>query len=770
MIYTRIFLFFALSLLFTNTDLFCQNQDSISVLGADSSYAQYVNLVETKQGLNEIELKVAFDKKTYKLAYDIVKIQRDIKYIDAFYRNTKKESISYRFLKSLINFINEQNYRLEEIKSNLSKHSESIMKYDAFLNAKRKVFLKLEKNDSDTLQAQYKDVVDQISKTNSQLSPLIQQYLISYKNFVQTEFLCFKIKEELQSTLMSYNRNLFNIHDDTYKGINTHSIKESFVQSSLISKKLLSAYLKDKSIQISLSIMILIVMFFSYFKNKKKAIISKINNNQGTVLTSVFSLLFIASVIIPYFFDNPPMIFVELFMTISGVILSILVFKNKKGDFYRYKYVWISLFIIFRCLAVINLMVLPFNYERIVWVTLNLLSCIISVLFIMLGYHDLNPKIRKGIKVSFSLFFAISLISFLLNVFGLYAFSRLVTIGSVISIYTLVIFYFFYSYISLIVKACFAKIKDVLPDYFDHEIDNIQRIALFLLNAFIGISLFLIFSHSFSIEFLLVDVLEDIFSKEIQINDVSFTLKGFLTIILVLVATYSVSRFVGFYSDYISNIKTQRNFSYKLIVKLIFLFFGFYLIVTFLGLNQSNLSVLIGAIGFGIGFGLQNIIANFMAGVMLVLDGKVNIEDHVEIDNNIGVVKDISVRSVRLYASDGSDILVPNTKFLQENLKNWTLSNAQRRMEIILLLDYSSDLELAQSLLNEILLKNKEEETVNMPVVNLLGMDQGGFKLGCYLWVTDSSNLSTIKNHVILDVNKSFHNHKIKFLLKHEIF
>jgi small-conductance mechanosensitive channel len=101
------------------------------------------------------------------------------------------------------------------------------------------------------------------------------------------------------------------------------------------------------------------------------------------------------------------------------------------------------------------------------------------------------------------------------------------------------------------------------------------------------------------------------------------------------------------------------------------------------GLNLSSLAVFAGAIGVGVGLGLQGIVKEFVSGLVLIFDRVLNVGEFVEVVDQRGVVQEIGPRAVRIRTNDQVDLIVPNSKFIEGTVVNWTLRGTVRRIHIL---------------------------------------------------------------------------------------
>ena len=132
-----------------------------------------------------------------------------------------------------------------------------------------------------------------------------------------------------------------------------------------------------------------------------------------------------------------------------------------------------------------------------------------------------------------------------------------------------------------------------------------------------------------------------------------------------------------------------------------------------LGIGLSNLTLIVGALGVGIGFGLQNVVNNLVSGFILIFERSVQIGDTVQVADLTGNVTQIGLRASRLRTFNGSEVIVPNGELISNRLINWTLSDRRRRLEITVGVAYGSDLEKVHSILHGVL--DAEAEVMRDP-------------------------------------------------------
>jgi small-conductance mechanosensitive channel len=175
--------------------------------------------------------------------------------------------------------------------------------------------------------------------------------------------------------------------------------------------------------------------------------------------------------------------------------------------------------------------------------------------------------------------------------------------------------------------------------------------------------------------------------------------------------------------------------------------------LSYAGFNLSNLAILAGAFSVGIGFGLQTVVNNFVSGLILLAERPVKVGDLVVVGGEEGYVRKISVRSTEVETSERARVLIPNSCFITEKVKNWTLRDNTRRIVIPISVGYGCDARKVRATLLKVAQDNPNVMTMPAPSVDFdFGADTLNFKL--YAFVDDldkGGSTSTDLRFAILD-------------------
>ncbi len=169
----------------------------------------------------------------------------------------------------------------------------------------------------------------------------------------------------------------------------------------------------------------------------------------------------------------------------------------------------------------------------------------------------------------------------------------------------------------------------------------------------------------------------------------------------------------------------------------IFLFIVvFILLLQILGLDLTALTVFGGAVGVGLGFGLQQIASNFISGIIFLLERSIGVGDYIKLeDGRAGILKELNMRSSTLETFDGKEIMVPNEKFITTAFENWTRDDPHQRYEVEFSVAYDSDVEEVARLISAAVAAHPDVlSEPEAPDVELRGFGDSGIDMAVEFW------------------------------------
>jgi small-conductance mechanosensitive channel len=176
-------------------------------------------------------------------------------------------------------------------------------------------------------------------------------------------------------------------------------------------------------------------------------------------------------------------------------------------------------------------------------------------------------------------------------------------------------------------------------------------------------------------------------------------LKALFSVIVIIWITAILAEFVDKRISSLSHVNIANRALFQKIAQILIYLIAFLFTLNFLGIDLTSLAVLGGAVGIGLGFGMQKIAANFISGMILLAEKSIKPGDLLELeDGTFGYVRKSSSRATLIETIDGREVLVPNEEFIVKQVINWTLNNNKARITLEFGVSYNSDLEKVKEL------------------------------------------------------------------------
>ncbi len=177
---------------------------------------------------------------------------------------------------------------------------------------------------------------------------------------------------------------------------------------------------------------------------------------------------------------------------------------------------------------------------------------------------------------------------------------------------------------------------------------------------------------------------------------------------------------------------------------------------SYAGFSLSNIAIIAGALSVGIGFGLQNLVNNFVSGLILLAERPIRVGDMVVVGGEEGYVRKISVRSTELETFDGAHVLVPNSYFVSEKVKNWTFRNNVRRIAIPIGVAYGSEPRQVQAVLLKVAADNPDVLKTPGPAVMLDEFAPASVNFTLYAFIADITKTGSVRTELAMAILEVF--------------
>ena len=348
------------------------------------------------------------------------------------------------------------------------------------------------------------------------------------------------------------------------------------------------------------------------------------------------------------------------------------------------------------------------RWERVVTVILGLAILLLTAatVFVVIGYVGPARLLRTGVLGSLG----VGLISL-----GVYA--------------------LLYGFLSSLLATRAARSLYVVAN----RSDRIRRFLRRVLSTLMAFQWAFLTFVAFGLGSAAVDWLGRALAASLQIGSATISVSGVLTFLGVLGATYVLASIVRFVleGEILPRLPLGRGLPYTIstTVRYAILLCGVFLAFSAAGISLSRFSLIAGALGVGLGFGLQNLVSNFVSGLILLFERPIQVGDILDVGSLDGNVTRIGMRSSTILTAEGAEVVVPNADLISKNVINWTLSDRRRRIEIRVGVAYGSDPEKVIGWLLEAASDHPEALTDPAPAAYFIGFGDSSLDFVLHVWV-----------------------------------
>ena len=506
----------------------------------------------------------------------------------------------------------------------------------------------------------------------------------------------------------------------------------------------------DRFILLVLGILFLVWITFNLNTLKRLNRLEAINEFGFSYIIpyKILSALLIIVTLAPLYDLNAPVIYTELLQLLLLTVLTIEFYKRLSG---RIFFLWIFFCLIFISLFIIRWLELP-PYEQRIWI---FISNITAVLFGIIAGKPLlkgrNKSSKQFLIILLVVYIICNLLAAITNLIGRFTLTQLFYSTGIYAFSTALALYSFSRIFTeaFLLQIKTSRIRKKYPEKFDWN--NIEKGLSGILYTFSAILWLVELADNLNIYDIISDYISALMNTTQMIGTFSFTLGGvFLFIIIIWISNF-LQKYIAFFfgdtgDETWDDNKGQR--SRLLITRLLLLVAGFFLAVAASGLPMDRITVILGALGIGIGLGLQSLVNSLVSGVMLIFDRTIRIGDIVEISDKKGRVKEISVRASTLLTDDGAEIIIPNGDILSHNIINYTLSNNQIRTSVQFTVLKPFQTETLIALIQETVILNPNVFVQKQPGVIITGITSKTAVVKVSFWCKNISKTEQTESEV----------------------
>ena len=513
--------------------------------------------------------------------------------------------------------------------------------------------------------------------------------------------------------------------------------------------------------------LLVLVLFYSWiYSNRRK--VAKIKESPQTVFNHakyvanypIISSLIVAFSIVPNFYDHPPVVVLEIFFTVLTAAILLLVkytCPQKLFSFLNLLF-WLTIGYSFS-----NLFVEVSDADRVIVLLLTAATIFISVKFLRILKTDPESYIPYAGSV-LRAFIGLLVISFLCNVFGRVTLAKII---SVTAVYNLWLALGMYYLVQIIMQSLFMQLEanknsGNLSSFIDFKMLQTKFRSILTLMA--GVLWLIMLTQNLSVEDAVFDYIKNFLteSRSLGGTNTQFTFQSIIVFIAVIWLSSVAARIVSYLYEVAGktamdiDVLKKKNRTSTLLIKLAVFAIGFFLAVAASGFPLDKITIIISAFGIGIGFGLQNIVNNLVSGLILAFEKPIEIGDVIEVDKHSGIIREIGIRASKIATYDGAEVIIPNGDLISHHVINWTLSNNNRRIELIIGVAYGSDIQKVKDVLSTLLCDQGNIMTDPAPLVFVHNLSESSVDFRLLFWVADISNWLSLKSVVLSEIYLAF--------------
>ena len=262
------------------------------------------------------------------------------------------------------------------------------------------------------------------------------------------------------------------------------------------------------------------------------------------------------------------------------------------------------------------------------------------------------------------------------------------------------------------------------------------------------------------------NVWNTILGLKFSIGEFSLSLHMIFLVLLMLYLTILLSWIVQSFIEsqifYQKRIDRGVRDAVKKLTHYALMLIGFLVAMSMAGIDLKNLTILFGAFGIGIGFGLQGIVNNFISGLILLFERPVKVGDTIVVGDTTGVIISIGMRSTVVETWDRSEIIVPNSQIISEKVTNWTLSSSVARVVLPVGVKYGTDMQKVITLLESVAAENELVIEDPQPSAVFIAFGDSSIDFQLRAWIENVENRLKVRSELGVAIDNAFRKHSIE--------
>ena len=582
---------------------------------------------------------------------------------------------------------------------------------------------------------------------------------------------CTELTNETNYRIKNFSRQLALPEENPLWSSVTKNKNDGFLQvmenSAKIAYRILSSYLMNK--RNTIIIILLITLLLGYTtqgvaKKLAKNPLSLVQEKAPTIAHyPILATLLIVGALSPFFSQEEPASFTLCIWLLVTTLYTYLFTKNKSIQLNTEWWVMILFFILF---SGFNLLIQTTQAER--WIHLVLVGASLMLgVSLLRKHHQIIIHAGFPVRVVILIFIGLNILSVIFNVIGSFILAKYFAASAITGLLTARILY---SLIDLVMETIWvyeAQYRNSLITNYKADLEALNKKLKTFITGFAGIVWLIILSRNLNIYDIFFDGIANFLMKERILGNMHFSFFSILIFIGIIWISNVLAKSLQLIFGDTANSSSQKDThsakggSILLLARIGILALGIILAFIASGIPLDKLTIIIGALGVGIGFGLQNVVNNLVSGLILAFERPVRVGDTIEVNTRQGIVKEIGIRSTKIITAEGSEVIIPNGDLLSQHIINWTQNSAYRRVEIILGVGYQSSLREVEKIILGILNEHAQVQTRPTPLVLTHSFADSSVQVRILFW-TNHENWVAIKSDILQAIHQLFQENNIQ--------
>lgn len=478
---------------------------------------------------------------------------------------------------------------------------------------------------------------------------------------------------------------------------------------------------------------------------------------------SIVPVLIILFSISPLYDLHPPTTYAQFIELLLIISLTSVMWKNWPRQVYWYWFVIALLYVLF---IILGFVLTPALSSRLLLLALNIAALLIGTLwFINVNkYKILHVQLVKIVTV---VFIILNVGAVICNLFGRLSLAKILSVTAISGLTQIVGLSVFMDVMieGLELQAQANKLMGGLTAKFNYErMLSLCKRFLVILSV---ITWLIVFSISLNVYNVVVEEMTLFLTTPRKVGNTTFEIGSILLFFVIIYISNLLQQGVGSLygrTDDKWDPEVKKNGSRLAMTRLVLIVLGFLIAIAASGLPIDKITIVLGALGVGIGLGLQSIVNNLVSGVILIFEQPFRIGDYIELGDSKGRVLDIGIRSSKLVMEEGAEIIMPNADLLSGRVINWTLRSENMRVDLTLSVAAGHTYEEVREIVLKVTDASDHVLKTIPPEVLLLNLNDKAMNLKVFLWITDVQKAQSIKSKILHKIYDAFAEHEIKIV------